>query len=142
MHIQVCNTCGPGSHGGQKGASDPLKLELQRVVNHHGCWEQNPGSLPYQQVLLTTEPPPQPRQCSVLALAAVKPHSCVFPVRGGPLRLCRCGLFISPRLFQRPAVPTSPPTLNLPTHACPSFLHQSFTGSIQMPGVASEDSST
>lgn len=33
-----------------------LELELWMVVNHHECWEQNPGPLREQQVLfLTTE---------------------------------------------------------------------------------------
>jgi hypothetical protein len=34
----------PGAHGGQKKASNPLELELLKVVSHHGGIPIEPGS--------------------------------------------------------------------------------------------------
>ena len=42
------------THSGQKKELVPLELELQKVVNHHVCWESNPGPLGEQSV--STEP--------------------------------------------------------------------------------------
>ena len=51
----------PGALRGQKRASDPLKLELQMIVNHHVVvGNQIQDSLAEQPVLLTTEPSLQP----------------------------------------------------------------------------------
>lgn len=34
LYVRVYTTCVPGTHGGQKAASNPLELEL-RVVSYH-----------------------------------------------------------------------------------------------------------
>ena len=40
----MCTMCFPGAHGGQKKASDPLKLDLQMVVSHCVSAGIEPGS--------------------------------------------------------------------------------------------------
>lgn len=47
----------PGTCRGQKRTLEPLRLELQNVVNHHD-WKSNLGPLQEQQVLLTANPSP------------------------------------------------------------------------------------
>lgn len=34
LHLCLCTTCMSNVHTGQQGASDPLELDLQPVVNH------------------------------------------------------------------------------------------------------------
>ena len=56
-HLCLGTTCVPGDHAHQKRASDPLGLELQRVVRRQkeaGNWYFFP--LEKQPVLLTTQP--------------------------------------------------------------------------------------
>lgn len=36
-----CASQGCSVSGGQKRESDPLKLLLQMIVSHHGCWKPN-----------------------------------------------------------------------------------------------------
>lgn len=43
---------GAGACGVQQRVLDPLKLELQTVVNCNRCWEPDLGPLQEQQVLL------------------------------------------------------------------------------------------
>jgi hypothetical protein len=54
VRVYVSASCACSAHGGQKRASDPLKLELQIIVSGR-CWETNLGPLEEQQVFLTTE---------------------------------------------------------------------------------------
>lgn len=35
MHVHLCTTCMPDTCGGQKKASDTLKLELQTAVSYY-----------------------------------------------------------------------------------------------------------
>lgn len=42
--VCLCTICLPGSHGGQKRASDPLRLELQGALSCHVLWMEA-GSL-------------------------------------------------------------------------------------------------
>lgn len=37
FYVSKCFVCMCGAHGGQKGTSDSLELELQIVVSHHMC---------------------------------------------------------------------------------------------------------
>ena len=68
----------PGACGGQKKASDPLELELQKVVScRRGCRELGPGSLEEQPVLLIIERSPQP----LIMLSSSR--TCLFVLRQG-----------------------------------------------------------
>lgn len=48
--------------------SNHLELELQMIVNQHGCREPNLGPLQGERVLLTTEPSFQSPVLELLAL--------------------------------------------------------------------------
>lgn len=44
LHVCIDTMCMPGAHGGQKKASNPLELELEKVVGHHAGIPTEPGS--------------------------------------------------------------------------------------------------
>lgn len=44
LHRCLCIRCTCGIHRGQKGASDPLELELEMFVSHHTVQGIQPGS--------------------------------------------------------------------------------------------------
>lgn len=48
--------CACSTHEGQKGALEPLKLELQLCESSPRSWELNPGPQQGQSEILTTEP--------------------------------------------------------------------------------------
>lgn len=50
----MCASCVPSTVRGQKKVSDPLKLELQRVVRHYSVLGTGPGSSKEHTALLTT----------------------------------------------------------------------------------------
>ena len=58
--------------GASRRASDPLELESQMVVSYHvGAENQNPHPLEEQPVILTAEPPLQPRDYLLCNLSRV-----------------------------------------------------------------------
>jgi hypothetical protein len=60
IYVYKYITCMFGALRSQKRASDPRKLELDSCKQPCGYWEQNPGLLERQPVLLTSEPYLQP----------------------------------------------------------------------------------
>lgn len=54
LHVCKVHMCVPGVLVDQKTGLKPLKLELGAAM----CWEQNPGPLQEQQVLITIFPAP------------------------------------------------------------------------------------
>lgn len=54
--VGMCTCVEGGVYRGQKGASDPLELELQWLRSaYHGFWERNSGPLE-NSLLLSAEP--------------------------------------------------------------------------------------
>lgn len=60
LHVWKCNACISSAHRGQKWVLDPLELKPWTVLSHPMCAGTNLAALKGQEVLLTSEPSPQP----------------------------------------------------------------------------------